>query len=125
MERKRKQSKTKDYVAFEDTVEGKDYELFRVKWYSLPFGSEAGEIDTKKLWWQLLSWSEQGNTYKNWMSAARTFYLNSPNQYQANNGTRANTKAIEFGNSNHNVAEFRGEEYFIPEHLRNDERSNK
>lgn len=114
-----KKKRNNDEVSFEQTPEGADIEVFKRTWYELPFGKKTGQIDTEKLYWNLLSWSEQGNTYKNWMSAARTFYLRYPNQYQANNGTRANTKAIEFGNSNHNVAEFRGEEYFIPEHLRN------
>jgi hypothetical protein len=119
----RKPKQKKDDVAFENTPEGSSFELFEQSWYSLPFGKESGTIDTKKLWWNLLSWSEQGNTYKNWMAAARTFYLKSPHQYRIH-GTAATQQAIEFNITNQQVSEARGADYFIPEHLRNNDRGN-
>ena len=109
----------KDLVAFSDTDEGRDYEVFESKWYSLPFGIETGRIDTRKLWWNLTSFSEQGNMYKNWMSAARTFYLNSPNKYKSNDGiTIATQNAIQFDRTNQIVSESKLHS-LIPEHLRN------
>ena len=116
--------KSKELIPFEQTLEGQNYEMFEKKWNDSLFGKEAGSIDTKKLWWSLLSWSEQGNMYKNWMAAARTFYLKSPNQYTIYHGTKATQGAIDFDRTNQQVSASRGEDYFIPEHLRNNGSGN-
>lgn len=119
----KKNSKNNE-VLFESTPEGKSPDAFKSAWYSLPFGQQTGPIDTEKLYWTLLGYSEQGHTYRNWMSAARTFYLRYPQQYQIKNGTAATQRAIEFDQSNQQVSAARGIEYFIPAHLNNNEGGN-
>jgi len=119
----KKNSKNNE-VLFESTPEGQSPDAFKSAWYSLPFGKQTGPIDTEKLYWTLLGYSEQGHTYRNWMSAARTFYLRYPHQYKLQNGTAATERAIEFDKTNQQVSAARGVEYFIPAHLRNNEGGN-
>jgi hypothetical protein len=109
MEKKQtsKARKKKDEVSFDETIEGKKYVDFVLTWTQSPFHKDYPNIDLLKLWHSLTAYSEQGNKYKNWMAAARTFYLRNTSQYFKFNGEstkQADTKLIKSAESNIDTA---------------------
>jgi len=95
----------KNETLFSETDIGMDVQLFHSRWIETLYAKKFPNIDTEKLWWSVINWSDgKGEKRVDWLAVARTFHMRTPNAYVLDvSNTRGDAKIFSIQKNMENI----------------------